>query len=159
MQKALIEIMYSTGCRVSEIESLNKGNVNWDKRTIKVVGKGDKERIVCFTYRAKMYLERYLNERVDGNEALFIKTKGIPDRFKVRAIQKLVKVIAKRACIQRNVHPHVFRHTLATTLINNGASIHMVQLLLGHSNPDTTMEYAQMDESTKIKDYQKFMVQ
>lgn len=135
---ALVEFLYSTGCRVSEVVSLNISDIDFKKREILVVGKGGKERTVYLTPVACMYLERYLESRRDINPALFL-GKGCK-RFGKSGIEIMLKKIGKRSGVE-NVHPHRFRRTLATYMIDHGASLQDVQKILGHEDIRTTQIY------------------
>lgn len=135
---ALVEFLYSTGCRVSEVVSLNISDVDFRKREIVVIGKGGKERTVYLTEVASRYLEKYLDSRRDINPALFL-GKGCK-RFGKSGIEIMLKRIGKRSGVA-NVHPHRFRRTLATYMIDHGASLPDVQKILGHEDIRTTQIY------------------
>jgi len=140
-EKALLEIFYATGCRLAEIYNLNRADINWRERSFTVIGKGNKERIVFIGARAARALEKYLKGRKDDKKALFVTEKGHPRRLSQRSIHLIFKKIASRVETGKNIHPHVFRHTMATAMINHGARLEDVQALLGHSNPGTTQVY------------------
>lgn len=135
---SLVEFLYSTGCRVSEVVSLNITDVDFKKREISVIGKGGKERTVYLTEVASMRLSEYLGSRNDGNPALFIGRGG--QRLKKNGIEMLLKKIGEKAGVE-NVHPHRFRRTLATYLINHRAALQDVQAILGHEDIRTTQIY------------------
>lgn len=137
--KALIEFLFATGCRVGEVANAKISDVDFKNNTVTVVGKGNKQRTVCISDKALYYLSTYLNSRHDKNPSLFV---GV---YKARTIgvcgiQNAVKTIGERANVP-NIHPHRFRATLATRLIDKGMGIHQVQNLLGHTSIDTTMIY------------------
>ena len=140
--KALLEIFYATGCRLAEIHGLNQTDINWQERNIKVTGKGKKERIVFIGARASYALKKYLDSRDDNEEAVFITEKGKHQRLSQRSMHLRIKKIASRVTLNKNIHPHVFRHTMATTMLNHDARLEDVQALLGHCNPNTTQVYA-----------------
>lgn len=143
-EKAIVEFMYSTGCRVSEVESVNISDINWSKRSLMVIGKGNKEREVYLNARAILMLHNYLATRTDNNSALFVCSKGEHARMGVRSLQKTIKELGKRAEISKNVHPHILRHTLATNLLRSGVPLSVVQRILGHENCSTTEIYCQL---------------
>lgn len=157
--RALIEVFYSTGCRLSEIQQLNRQDIDWQNRSAKVFGKGSKEREVFFSSKAIYHLRKYLDSRKDAHPALFVTERQPVRRVSNRAIQRLVKIIAVRAGIKKNVHPHVFRHTMATLTLNNGADLVAVQSLLGHANPATTQVYAQITDGRRRDQHRQYLVQ
>lgn len=158
-ERALVEVLYATGGRLSEIQGLNRRDIDWQNKSAKVIGKGDKEREVYFSWKALYHLKKYLNSRNDAVPALFVTQRQPVRRLSKRGIQREIKIIAERAGIQKNVHPHVFRHTFATLTLNNGADLVAVQSLLGHSDPGTTQVYAQLTDSRRKEQYQKYLVQ
>lgn len=154
-EKALFEFAYSTGCRLSEIVGVNKLDINWHEKTLCVIGKGDKEREVCFSTKAKILLKKYLKTRKDANEALFVASKYPHNRLGGRSIEREVAKIAQRAGIGKPVFPHLFRHSFATHKLNSGMPLHMVQYLLGHETPATTQIYAQTSKENVLYEYRK----
>jgi len=158
-ERALIEVLYATGCRLSEVQTLNRQDIDWQRNSAKVVGKGSKEREVYFSWKAMYYMKKYLASRGDAHPALFVTERRPVNRLSRRGIQRAVKIIAKRAGIQKNVHPHVLRHTYATLTLNNGADLVAVQSLLGHANPSTTQVYAQLTSGRRREQYRKYLVQ
>lgn len=135
---ALIGFLYATGCRVSEVVSVNVEDVDFDRKEITVIGKGDKERTVYLTDVSVMYLRLYLEGRKDSNPALFVGRGG--ERLKKNGIEATLKRIGERAGVL-NVHPHRYRRTLATYLIDHGATLQDVQMILGHEDIRTTQVY------------------
>lgn len=158
-ERALVEVLYSTGCRLGEIHALNRQDINWEQRSCRVVGKGSKEREVFFSWKAIHYLKKYLQSRGDAHPALFVTERKPIRRLSRRAIQREIKLIGERAGVQKNVHPHVYRHTFATLTLNQGADLVAVQSLLGHTNPATTQVYAHLSNERRKEQYQKFLVQ
>lgn len=158
-ERALIEVFYATGGRLSEVVGLNKDDIDWQAMCTTVFGKGSKERIVYFSYKALYHLKKYLLSRLDDNEALFVTERKPHKRLGNRAVQREVKIIAKRTAITKNVHPHVLRHTFATLTLENGANLADVQALLGHTDPATTQIYAQTSEHRKQEAYKRHHAQ
>lgn len=158
-QRALLEVMYATGCRLSEVQAINKKDINMQTMSCKVIGKGNKEREVFFSFKAMYHLRKYLLSRQDEIEALFITERKPCRRLGHRAIQREISQIAKQARLEKRVSPHTLRHTFATLTLNNGADIVAVQHLLGHSNPATTQGYAVLSDERKREQYKKYLVQ
>lgn len=147
--RAMLELLFSAGLRVSELTSLNREQINLDKQEFSVRGKGGKIRIVFISDTAKGALEKYLSKRTDIDPALFIRlpkkqfanTKKDDLRLTPRSIQRIVKYYAAKAGLVKDVHPHTLRHSFATDLLANGADIRSVQAMLGHSSITTTQIY------------------
>ena len=143
--RLIIELLYATGLRVSELTSLEVNQINYSEREIKVVGKGNKERIVYFGEYCeeilKLYLSQYRNELLQGkkNDALLLNKDGDP--LSSRGVELIINNIIKELALKHNVSPHTLRHTFATDLLNNGADLKSVQELLGHSSLSTTQIY------------------
>lgn len=153
--RALIEILLSTGVRVSELSGMNVGDINQATLAVHVIhGKGSKERMTYTTAVALKHLLAYLNNRSGSCQALFCNYKGEP--LGVSGIQKILKDIAKRAGVE-NVHPHRFRRTFATGLAKRGMDIQEIQQLLGHVNINTTMRYVYVDADKVQSSYRKFI--
>lgn len=158
-ERALIEVFYATGCRVSEIQKLDRNDIDWQQCSVKVNGKGSKEREVYFSFKAMYHLKKYLKSRDDIVPALFITEKRPYRRMSVRAIQRVFDKISERAGVSKKLHPHIMRHTMATLTLNNGADLVAVQSFLGHSNPATTQIYARLSSTRRKEQYQKYLVQ
>lgn len=158
-ERALIEVMYATGCRLSEVCGLNKDQINLQTMSTLVIGKGDKQREVYFSVRALYHLNKYLAERADGCEALFVTIRKPIRRLTDRAVQLEVRKIAKRAGMEHKVSPHVLRHTFATLTLNNGAELTAIQELLGHESPEITLRYARITEERKREQHKKYLIQ
>jgi site-specific recombinase XerD len=148
--RAILELLFSSGLRVSELVSLNRDQVNLKTGEFSVRGKGGKVRVVFVSEQAKSALEKYLERRGDVDPALFIrvgikhlekKNKSGDLRITPRTIQRIVKFYATKAGIVKDVHPHTLRHSFATDLIQSGADIRSVQEMLGHSSVTTTQVY------------------
>lgn len=156
-ERALIELLFSTGCRLSEVIGINLDDLNYQDLSIRVIGKGNKERIVYFNTKAKVHIENYLRERPGNNEALFVTSKKPYKRVGCRGIQLIINKIADRAGFDKSVFPHLFRHSMATLTLQNGASIITIQKLLGHSNVTTTEKYAQANMENVKFEYKQSM--
>ncbi len=155
--KALVEFFYSTGCRLDEVYKLNKQDIDWSRGLVNVIGKGDKERTVFLNARAKVHLWNYIESRHDKTDALFVGSKLPFERLGHRAYQRIFNELGERAGITKSVHPHLMRHTTATTAVNNGASIQSVQLMLGHTDPATTTLYAHLNTDEVQISHKKFV--
>lgn len=145
-ERALFEFFFSTGCRLDEVIKVNKSDINWQTLSLVVCGKGNKERKVYLSPRAEVLLLKYLQNRNDNNCALFVSERKPHGRLGRRAIERLVSNIGERAKIHKNVYPHIIRHSMATILLKNGASLAEVQKILGHTSPATTQIYAQLND-------------
>ncbi|HCL4549727.1 integrase [Clostridium botulinum] len=154
-EKALVEFLISTGCRLSEVVGVNKDDINWYEMSLNVIGKGDKERKVYFNTKAKILLKKYLLTREDDNLALFVTSKRPHARLGGRSIQREIKKIAKRAGINKSIYSHLFRHSFATNKLNAGMPMPVIQHLMGHESPATTQIYAQLSEENVKYEYKK----
>ena len=147
--KTILETLFSTGLRVSELVSLNRDQIDLERREFSVRGKGDKPRVVFLSDAAAHWLERYLRTRRDSFKPLFIRYSGSKDlrnsgekmRLTVRSVQKIVENYAKKCGLSIEVTPHTLRHSFATHLLDSGYDIRTVQELLGHADVSTTMIY------------------
>lgn len=153
---AMIDLLYSTGIRVGELVNLNISDVDFEARECIVFGKGDKERKVYFDAKAKIHLQEYLNSRNDRNPALFVTLDTPYDRLKISGVETRMRRLG-RALNMDKIHPHKFRRTMATRAIDRGMPIEQVQKLLGHSQIDTTMQYAIVNQSNVKTSHQKFI--
>lgn len=143
-ERALVEFLFATGARVSECVDCNIEDLNFSDNSLRVIGKGDKERVVCFGDKTKVYLNKYLDERhKDNDPALFVSQKFPYNRLSRRGIELIIHKIAERAGFNKNVYPHLLRHTMATLGFQNGANLVTIQHLLGHTDPATTQIYAE----------------
>lgn len=158
-ERAIIEVLYATGCRLSEIVNMNRGDIDWQNKSVKVIGKGGKERIVYLSFKAVYHLKKYLKSRKDSNIALFVSSRKPHNRLSGRSIQRDVKTVSDRTHINKNIHPHVLRHSMATNMLNNGANISAIQSLLGHSNLATTQIYAVASDEYIKDEYKKHFAQ
>jgi integrase/recombinase XerD len=158
-QRALLEVFYSTGCRLSEIAGMNREDINIQAMNLRVVGKGDKERVVYLSFKALFHLKKYLKSRTDDCEALFVTERKPYRRMGNMAIQRDIDKIEKASKITKKLHPHVLRHTYATLSMDAGIELADLQHLLGHSNPGTTLIYSNVSEERKQQAFKKYHVQ
>lgn len=151
--RAIMEVLFATGCRVGELVNMKKSDVDFKNGMIDVVGKGNKARTICIDDKAMYHLKRYLDSRDDSNEFLFIRRNRTEKSMSVDGIENILRDLGKKAGVP-NCHPHRCRATTATRLIDAGMSIHQVSKLLGHSQLDTTMIYYRGDYNLS-NDYNK----
>lgn len=153
---AMIDLLYSTGIRVGELVNLDISDVDLERRECIVYGKGDKERRVYFDAKAKIHLQSYLASRCDDNLALFVTLDSPHDRLKISGVEIRLRELGKTLGLPR-VHPHKFRRTMATRAIDKGMPIEQVQKILGHSQIDTTMQYAIVNQNNVKSSHQKYI--
>lgn len=142
---SMIDLLSSTGMRVGELVKLNKEDIDFENRECVVFGKGNKQRKVYFDARTKVHLQKYLAERTDVNEALFVSLQKPFSRLQISGIEIRLRKIGRELSLKK-VHPHKFRRTLATMAIDKGMPIEQVQQLLGHQSIDTTLQYAMVNQ-------------
>lgn len=152
----LIELLYSTGIRVGELIKLNISDINFEDRSCKVLGKGNKQREVYFDARTKIHLKQYINTRQDENEALFVSKNKPYQRLSIAGIELIVRKLGLETEINK-VYPHKFRRTLATMAIDKGMPIEQVQKLLGHVKIETTMHYAMVNQNNVKISHRKYI--
>lgn len=150
---ALVDFLYSTGCRVSEVSNLTISDVDFEKQELIVVGKGNKERTVYLTDVAAMRLKEYLESRTDYSDALFLGKGNRP--FQKNGIEAMLKRLGEAAGVE-NVHPHRFRRTLATNLLDRGMNIQDVAEVLGHADLKTTQIYCYISKQNVKASYSKY---
>ena len=153
---AIIDLLYSTGIRVGELVNLNKKDIDFEARECIVFGKGGKERRVYFDAKAKLHLQTYINSRTDANEALFVSLGAPHDRLKISGVEIRMRTLGQSVNLTK-IHPHKFRRTMATRAIDKGMPIEQVQKILGHSQIDTTMQYAMVNQSNVKISHRKFI--
>ncbi len=153
--RLIIEMLYATGVRVSELVNIKLSDINFNEQSIRIMGKGRKERIVFYGEYAKDILDKYLDIRNNSNEYLIQNNKG--NKITSRGIEKIIDKVVSIACINNNVSPHTFRHTFATHLLNSGCEIKSVQELLGHSSLNTTEVYTHITSEYLKSEYRKNM--
>lgn len=153
---AIIECLYSTGVRVSELVALNRQDIDFDGMKVIVYGKGAKERETYLTASACMYLKEYLETRTDDNKALFVSLREPHERLTVSGVEEILRKLGKSTGISK-VHPHRFRRTMATNILNKGMPIEEVKELLGHVKLDTTLIYCQVNKENVRHNHKKYM--
>ncbi len=159
--RAILELLFSTGMRVSEICSLSRDDLDLDSEEFSIRGKGEKIRVVFLSADARDALKNYLDKRVDTDDALFIQLSKNPGthsnlRLSTRSVERVVKHCAIKAGITKKVTPHVVRHSFATDLLRNGADLRSVQALLGHAHIATTQIYTHVTDSHLKEIYKKY---
>lgn len=152
---AIVEMLYSTGCRVSELCGMNRQDINNDE--VVVLGKGGKERVCYLNAKAILALEDYINARSDSNPALFVSVKKPYKRVTKSGVEYMTKRIGKIADVA-DTHPHRFRRTAATTALNRGMPIDQVQQMLGHEQINTTTIYARSKQDNVKASHRKYVV-
>ncbi|MEN6290770.1 MAG: site-specific tyrosine recombinase/integron integrase [Methanobacterium sp.] len=151
--KVILALLYSSGLRVSELVYLHTDNVDLRESTIRIRGKGEKDRIVLFDDTTKLLIEEYIEKKDDDTPFLFVNRSG--NHLTPRYIQMMIKDQAKAAGIKKKVTPHILRHSFATHLLKNGVDIRAIQQLLGHANLSTTQIYTSVDMHTLKNAYDK----
>lgn len=162
--KAILETLFSTGLRVSELVKLNRDQIDLKRREFGVIGKGGRARVVFLSERAVKWLKRYLEAREDNFKPLFIRLAGKVDqvndgekmRLTVRSIQRIVKKYVKKSRLPVNATAHTLRHSFATDLLSHGADIRSVQEMLGHKNIATTQIYTHVTNAQLRQVHEKF---
>lgn len=162
--KAILELLFSGGLRVSELVNLNQDHINLRRREFMVRGKGQKDRPIFISDDAAQSINAYLNKRSDTLAPLFIRYSGSQDitndgeykRLTARSVQRMIQNYARKAGITKKVTPHTLRHSFATDLLMNGADLRSVQSMLGHSNISTTQIYTHVTDPQLKKVHQKF---
>ena len=153
---AMIDLLYSTGIRVGELVNLNIADIDFEARECVVFGKGGKERRVYFDAKSKLHLQQYINSRTDNNEALFVSLDAPYDRLKISGVEIRLRTMGRSINLTK-IHPHKFRRTMATRAIDKGMPIEQVQKILGHSQIDTTMQYAMVNQANVKSSHQKYI--
>lgn len=158
--RAIVEMLYSTGCRVSELAGLNIDDINFETKEVKLFGKGSKHRTSYLNAKAEIALREYLKERQGDADAVFVSSRAPYGRIRKCTIEKIVRDIMQRTGgeIKKNVTPHVFRHTTATVAVNNGMAITEVSKLLGHERVDTTMIYTKTSMGNVKESYKRCVI-
>lgn len=155
--RVILEFFLSSGCRVGEVHRLDRVNVDLENRTARVVGKGNKIRQVYFSEKCALLLERYLESRKDGKQALFVTSGILTNRISREWIGKILNRVGKEVGIVGSLHPHRLRHTFATELLAKGADLLFIAEELGHGDLKTTQVYANLPKTKVISLYRKYM--
>ena len=153
---AIIDLLYSTGIRVGELVRLNIADIDMEQRECVVFGKGDKERRVYFDAKAKIHLMEYIASRTDDNPALFVSLDNRHNRLAISGVEIRLRELGRKLSLNR-IHPHKFRRTMATRAIDKGMPIEQVQKILGHSQIDTTMQYAIVNQNNVKNSHQRYI--
>ena len=162
--KAILELLFSTGLRLAELVSLDREDINLERGEMRIVGKGRKERIVFLSDQAKQALKNYLDNRHDQDQACFIRHSlnarlvGDDDsvRLSARGVERVIDKYAKIAGLTKKISPHTLRHSFATDLLINGADIRSVQAMLGHASIQTTQVYTHITNPQLKKIHENF---
>ena len=164
--RAILEVLFSTGLRVSEMMKLDRDKIDLKQREFGIIGKGRRPRVVFLTERAAVWLDRYMKSREDANKPLWIRLSGKKAdptsssekmRLTVRSIQRIVEKYRLMAGLPVKVSPHVLRHSFATSLLQNGADLRSVQEMLGHKNVSTTQIYTHVTNPQLKQIHDKFL--
>ena len=158
--RAIIEFLYSTGCRVSELAGVKKSDIDWSTKTVHLFGKGKKHRSSYINAKAEVTLSSYLNSRNDDCDFLFCTERKPIRGLQREAIEKIVRNISTRSMekTQKHVTPHILRHTTATIALQSGMPIEDISRLLGHEKIDTTLIYAHTLEESVREGHRKYIV-
>lgn len=157
-ERALVEMFFSTGCRLSEVAHIRLSDIDFRDRSIRVLGKGGKERLVYFSVRAQLLILDYLNNRNSAcGDALFCNTRAPHGPMCPRSMQKCIKEIGERAGLAQTAHPHKLRHTMAVLAHNNGMAITVLQKILGHEYLSTTQIYADINMTNVRHEYERYV--
>ena len=154
--KAMVEFLYSTAVRVSELSRINREDVQFASRDLVVYGKGGKERRVYINEKTNLYLKEYLQGRTDTDPALFVSLKGGHERLSQSGMEDIIRRIGKRANVEK-AHPHRFRRTALTNALNRGMPLQEAMILAGHSKPETTMRYCTVDQEAVQYHHKKYL--
>jgi integrase/recombinase XerD len=157
-ERSMLECLYATGARLTEVHNMNIKDIDFTNFSAKVIGKGNKERDVFFSLKAIHYIKKYLETRTDKSEALFVSERKPHGRLSGRGIQREIDVIAKNSTVEKNISPHVLRHTMASLSLNNNMDISVISSILGHSQISTTQIYAHVSDENKRYQYKKHLV-
>ncbi len=158
--KAILEALYATGMRVSEVSNLRADNVNLEVGFLRCIGKGDKERVIPLGKKGIEYISKYLEASrpkfVKGNDIPFLFVSRLGKRISRQSLWKIIKRYARQAGIKKNIKPHIMRHSFATHLLERGADLRSVQEMLGHSDISTTQIYTHVDKDRLKAVHSKF---
>lgn len=156
-EKAIVEFLYSTGARVTEACTVKISDVNFEKGEVILFGKGAKHRKSYLSAKCILYLTEYMHMREDNSEYLFVSERKPHNSLKKEAIERSIRNIGKRSEIGRDLFPHLFRHTVATDMIQRSVPVTDVQRMLGHANINTTLEYAKTCDADVKNNHRKYV--
>ena len=155
--KAIVEVLYSSACRVTELVNLNSHDINLDMGEVMLLGKGNKHRKSYLNANSILKLQKYLSEREDDSEALFVGNRAPHERVTKAGIESIIRKFGEKAGIQRRVYPHLIRHTTATIALHRGMDVTEIQKMLGHQNIATTMIYAKTNQDDVKTSHKKYI--
>lgn len=163
IERALLEFLFSTGCRVSEVRDVDLDSIDWTNNSVRIIGKGNKEREVYFDTTTNVWLSKYVNEREDKESPLFVTERTFkredgtksPRRVSNDQIRWILKRLSKRSGVEE-IYPHKFRHSYAMHLLNKGAPLEVIQTFLGHADLKTTRIYAEHSNKMRRDLYNKY---
>lgn len=153
---AIVDTLYSTGCRVTELVNMKKTQIDYEDKAIEILGKGKKYNTVYFNTNAILSLSDYLNTRTDNCEYLFVRKVQKADKLTIAAVEQIFRDLSKRCGFK--VTPHVMRHTAATLALESGMPLNQVQKMLGHSSPNTTQIYAETSQMDIMNSHRKHVI-
>ena len=156
-EKAILEVLYSTGCRCSELTNLKRSDIDLTTREVKLYGKGRKHRKSYINARAEIALKNYLAERTDAEEWLFVSERKPHHQLTKSGIEKIIHILGDRAGI-KDAYPHRIRHTFATDALNRGMPVTDLQILMGHESIDTTTIYAKASQLSISTNHHKYVI-
>lgn len=154
---AILDTLFSTGARLSEMQQMNIDDINFERHSLIVFGKGSKEREVYLNAKSRVNIRRYLATREDNNNALWVTLDAPHNRLSNRGIQEIVDKIERDAHINQSIHPHMFRRTAATVALQRGMSLETIQMMLGHACIETTMGYVIVDKESVKREHDRLM--
>ncbi len=157
-EKALVEFLYSTGARVTEVCTIKILDIDLDKGEALLLGKGNKHRKSYMSAKCMLYLSEYLNSRTDQSEYLFVSSRRPHDNLTKAGVEKIVKNLGIRSKIGGDLFPHLFRHTIATDMLQKSVPITDVQRMLGHEDINTTMIYAKVRDDDVKNNHRKYIM-
>ncbi len=156
--KAIIEVLYATACRVGELVNLKRWDIDIEHKEVHLFGKGKKHRTSYLNARAVVALQNYLDQRTDNSDYLFVSLRKPHEQLTERAIELLLNKYGKKANINAKCTPHIIRHSTATDALNKGMPIEQLQKLLGHENIETTLIYAEVSNDSIKNGHQKYII-
>lgn len=156
--RAILEFIYSTGCRVSELCGIKKSDIDWHDNSVHLFGKGNKHRTSFLNAKAEYYLRQYLDSRNDDSDYLFVSLRKPYKNMDKSGVEKIFRDLSEKSNLEKKLTPHILRHTTATTGLSNGMPIDEIQKMLGHASISTTMIYAKTDIENVKASHKKFVI-